>query len=168
MCHVTIPRARRQGTWQLGMATTRSWISCCWLALAWTCRGASLPCMALWAALPFTLLPSMDTSRFVNTLLALIPLRTGPHLHGCVDSTVLLIVAQHGCQHSGNCQEIFGALAVCLVCLCDEVLVSLKLIPHCTLQLSKDTCRNMAHSTSYVVYAPALRERLHSILSPAG
>jgi hypothetical protein len=69
MCRVTIPRACHQGTWQPGMATIRSWISCCWLGLGWTCRGGSLPCMALWAALHYTLLPSMDTSRSVHTLL---------------------------------------------------------------------------------------------------
>ncbi len=88
MCHVTIPRACRQGTWQPGMATIRSWISCCWLDLAWTCRGASLPCMALWAALHYTLLPSMDTSRSVHTLLGILN-RVQDHICMAVSTALL-------------------------------------------------------------------------------
>ena len=64
--------------------------------------------MALWAALHYTLLPSMDTSRSVQTLSDFVRLLMGRSLHGHVDSTILLIVAQHECQSSGTTGNLDG------------------------------------------------------------
>ena len=60
------PRECLPATWLPGMVTMRSWTSCCWQALPWTCRGASPPSMALWGALRCTLQLSMAINRYAQ------------------------------------------------------------------------------------------------------
>ena len=111
MCRGMMPRVCLPAIWLRGMATIRSWTSCCWQALPWTCRGASQLSMVLWGPLPCTLQPSMVINRCAKCHLGWPPSppTTPSPLHGL-----------HSVSTSPMCVAVYGMVISwsALMCAC--------------------------------------------------